>query len=166
MSEGELLAVALVEEPGSSLPYAGAARTLCRLLLRTGPRVTFWSLRTSLATLRKRPREPHHFLSMIAVHPKAQGLGLGRTLLERLHADCQAHPDSSGVALDTSNPRNIGLYEKFGYRVVEELGLPGLKAWYMFRPRDHDHILHSIRAQAPADRAGTRHSAVEEGSKP
>jgi ribosomal protein S18 acetylase RimI-like enzyme len=136
LRNNELLAVSLVESPGASLPWGTTARSLLRLLVSTTPGVTLRSLRAALPPLRRRPREPHHFLSMLAVHPEARGQGLARLLLEDLHADCDAHPDSIGVALDTENPHNVRLYERFGYRVTVRLRVGGLDAWCMLRPKD------------------------------
>lgn len=132
--EQGVLGVSLVEEPGASLPLLAAAKQAARLLRGTGPSVTARAIRGLFALLRERPREPHHYLAMLAVHPRARGCGLARALLEDLHAVSAAHPDSTGVALDTSNPRNVTLYERFGYTVVSRLRVSGADTWCMFRP--------------------------------
>jgi GNAT superfamily N-acetyltransferase len=135
---GQLLAVALAEDPGRAIAYGAGARALARLMRTTNPAVALRSLRASLGPLRRRPREPHHFLSMLAVRPSTRGQGLGRLLLEDLHAACESHPRSTGVALDTSNPRNLSFYERFGYHLVASLQIGGLQAWCMFRPRQSE----------------------------
>jgi ribosomal protein S18 acetylase RimI-like enzyme len=132
--DDEVLGVSLVEEPGARFPLSAAAKQAARLLRGTGARVTFRALRGLLALMRERPREPHHYLAMLAVHPRARGRGLARALLEDLHAASGSHPESIGVALDTSNARNLTLYEHFGYQLVSRLRLSGADTWCMFRP--------------------------------
>jgi ribosomal protein S18 acetylase RimI-like enzyme len=130
----EVLGVSLIEEPGAPLPRLAAAKEFSRLLHRTAPSVAFRAIRGLLALMRERPREPHHYLGLLAVHPRARGRGLARALLEDLHAASGSHPNSSGVALDTSNPRNVKLYQRFGYHTVTRFRVSGAEAWCMFRP--------------------------------
>jgi len=132
--DGEVLGVSLVEEPGASLPHLAAAKELVRLLRATTPTVVFRSLRGFFALMRERPREPHYYLVMLAVDPRVRGRGLARALLEDLHAASASDPDSVGVGLDTSNPRNVTLYEHFGYQMVARLRVSGVETWCMFRP--------------------------------
>jgi ribosomal protein S18 acetylase RimI-like enzyme len=81
------------------------------------------------------PAEAHHYLAMVGVLGSARGLGIGRALIQRVHALADAHPRSVGVALDTQDPSNVGLYEKLGYRVTARDELGGVPMWYMLRPR-------------------------------
>ncbi|WAI00348.1 GNAT family N-acetyltransferase [Methanogenium organophilum] len=66
---------------------------------------------------------PHCYLFFIGVDPRHQGQGYGgrliRPMLEWL--------DNNRMAcyLNTQNEENIGLYEHFGFRVVEQVTLPG-----------------------------------------
>lgn len=62
------------------------------------------------------PHEPHWYLSMIGTDPSRQGRGLGSALLEAALARC----DAAGATayLESSNPANIPLYERFGFRVT------------------------------------------------
>lgn len=65
------------------------------------------------------PKEPHWFLPMIAVDPISQGRGVGSRLMKHAVAEC----DESGTRayLESSNPRNITLYERHGFEVVGEV---------------------------------------------
>ncbi len=132
--DGEVLGVSLAEEPGASLPLLAAAKELVRLLRVTTLSVTLRSVRGLFALMRERLREPHYYLGMLAVHPRVRGRGLARALLEDLHAASESHPDSVGVGLDTTNPRNVTLYEHFGYQMVARLRVSGADTWCMFRP--------------------------------
>jgi ribosomal protein S18 acetylase RimI-like enzyme len=73
-------------------------------------------------------------LGGIGVAPAAQGRGLGSALvrsgLER--ADADGRP----VVLLTSNPVNLGFYERHGFEVAAERRLPaaGPPGWAMVRP--------------------------------
>jgi len=65
------------------------------------------------------PEEPHWYLPMIGVEPTAQGRGLGAELMRHAVARC----DGEGVLayLESSNPRNISLYLRFGFEVMGEI---------------------------------------------
>jgi ribosomal protein S18 acetylase RimI-like enzyme len=73
-----------------------------------------------LATFEKmdqsHPREMHWYLPMIGVDPKAQGKGLGAALMH--HAVTRCDRDQALAYLETANPRNIPLYERFGFEAM------------------------------------------------
>ena len=62
------------------------------------------------------PAEPHWHLPLIGVHPACQRLGAGAALLRHALAaiDAQGLP----VYLESSNPENIPLYERHGFRAL------------------------------------------------
>lgn len=59
------------------------------------------------------PIEPHWYLPMIGTDPAAQGMGLGSALLRHTLAQCDR--DRLPAYLESSNPRNIALYERHGF---------------------------------------------------
>jgi ribosomal protein S18 acetylase RimI-like enzyme len=65
------------------------------------------------------PSEPHWYLPLMGVDPKEQGRGGGSALLRRGLARC----DAAGVPayLESTNPRNVPLYERFGFKVVGQI---------------------------------------------
>ena len=77
---------------------------------------------------------PHFYLSAIGVDPARQGQGIGTALmqpgLER------ADRDGVPAYLETAVARNVLLYERLGFDVVEEMELPGtdVRGWLMLRP--------------------------------
>jgi ribosomal protein S18 acetylase RimI-like enzyme len=79
----------------------------------------------------KIPPEPCWHLDSVAVEPGWQGRGIGSALvefgLERTRESRQA------VILETGTPRNVPLYERLGFRVVEEADSPegGPHVWFM-----------------------------------
>lgn len=63
-----------------------------------------------------RPDAPHWYLSLIGVDPHARGRGIGAQLLQHATARCDA---AGEVAfLESSNPRNVSLYERHGFEPV------------------------------------------------
>lgn len=73
------------------------------------------------------PDEPHWYLSMIGVDPALQGRGLGSALLRHTLALCDA--EGALAYLESSNPKNISLYERHGFEVLGQIqpdDFPGL----------------------------------------
>jgi predicted GNAT family N-acyltransferase len=65
------------------------------------------------------PTEPHWYLPMIGVDPAHQGGGIGSALMiEALKA---VDRDGSIAYLESSNPRNISLYQRHGFEVIGEI---------------------------------------------
>jgi ribosomal protein S18 acetylase RimI-like enzyme len=60
--------------------------------------------------------EPHWYLPLIAADPARQGQGLGTALMEAAIARIDA--DGRPAYLESSNPRNIPLYERFGFQSI------------------------------------------------
>jgi GNAT superfamily N-acetyltransferase len=62
------------------------------------------------------PKEPCWYLPLIGVDPVHQGRGHGSALLR--HALAQCDRDGSPAYLESSNPKNIPLYERHGFEVI------------------------------------------------
>ena len=77
---------------------------------------------------------PHFHLNLIGVKRDFAGRGLGRVLLDAVHEASAGHETSAGVALNTEDPANITLYERFGYETVGRARVSDeLETWLMFR---------------------------------
>lgn len=65
------------------------------------------------------PIGPHWYLPLIAADPIWTGRGLGAALMKHALQRC----DEEGVPayLESSNPRNISLYERHGFRIVGKI---------------------------------------------
>ena len=75
---------------------------------------------------------PHFYLAVIGTDPPSQGQGLGTALLEPVLELC----DEEGVPayLESSKERNVDFYSRFGFRVRDEIRLPGGPLmWPMWR---------------------------------
>jgi ribosomal protein S18 acetylase RimI-like enzyme len=91
----------------------------------------------AVAALEERRRhhvpQPHFYLSALGVEPERQGGGIGTALLGPVlqRADAQR----AVAYLETATARNVLLYERLGFDVVEELTLPGtdVHGWLMLR---------------------------------
>ena len=65
------------------------------------------------------PLEPHWYLPMIGVDPLHQGEGIGSALMEEVLKVVDV--DTSVAYLESSNPRNIPLYQRYGFEVIGEI---------------------------------------------
>jgi ribosomal protein S18 acetylase RimI-like enzyme len=65
------------------------------------------------------PKEPHWYLPLIGVDPALQGKGHGTALLA--HALQQCDRDRRPAYLESTNPRNIPLYERHGFKVIGQI---------------------------------------------
>jgi len=84
--------------------------------------------------MEEHPAEPHYYLAFVAVAPNRQRQGMGTAILE----ESLARIDKAGAPayLENSNPRNLPLYQRLGFRTIKEVrageGAPPLFA--MWRP--------------------------------
>jgi GNAT superfamily N-acetyltransferase len=81
------------------------------------------------------PQEPHWYLPMIGVEPNAQGKGLGAELMR--HGVARCDQEGALAYLESSNPRNIPLYLRYGFEVMGEIrvGAGPLVTPMLRRPR-------------------------------
>jgi len=88
----------------------------------------FWGWVASQA-----PPEPHWHLDSVGVEPGWQGRGIGSALVE-FGAE-RARLSNSAIILETGTPRNVPLYERLGFHVVDEADPPegGPHVWFMRR---------------------------------
>jgi ribosomal protein S18 acetylase RimI-like enzyme len=90
---------------------------LATLLQRTGAeeiRNTAFALFEQMG--RYHPSEPHWYLPLIAVDPWQQGKGYGSALME--HALVRCDRDNQLAYLESTNPKNIPLYERHGFKAL------------------------------------------------
>jgi GNAT superfamily N-acetyltransferase len=69
------------------------------------------------------PEEPHWYLGTLATVRSLQAKGVGTALLG--HGLALVDRDSTPAYLESSNPRNLSLYERHGFQVTGQISLPG-----------------------------------------
>jgi ribosomal protein S18 acetylase RimI-like enzyme len=65
---------------------------------------------------RYHPSEPHWYLPLLGVDPVQQGKGIGSALLQEALRSCDR--DRRLAYLESSNPRNVPLYERHSFEVL------------------------------------------------
>jgi ribosomal protein S18 acetylase RimI-like enzyme len=111
-------------------------------LLRTPPRILGRSLRWQVAWERRDPDGPHAHFGPFGVVPELQGRGIGSLVLsEYTHRLDAAAEDSY---LEADKPENVALYGRYGFEVIDETEVLGVRCWFMWR---------RAGADAPATRA-------------
>ena len=68
-----------------------------------------------------RPVERHYYLNDIAVSRTYRGKGIGKKLFDYAEEECRQHQDIKCIALDATNPKNVSLYQSWGYEVFKEI---------------------------------------------
>lgn len=125
---------ALWSAPGSwSLPASEILRESPPSLRAFG-RNLLLALRSQLEVESKHPKQPlHWYLGYLGVQPDHQGQGLGAAMLREVTRGA----DAAGVPayLESSNERNLTLYRRHGFEVVEQFPLLGRgpTVWRMWR---------------------------------
>jgi GNAT superfamily N-acetyltransferase len=79
------------------------------------------------------PHEPHWYLATLGTDPEAQGKGVGSALMQPVLDQCDA--EGWPAYLESSKERNVPFYARHGFKVVEEVPLPGggPSIWTMWR---------------------------------
>ncbi len=131
--------VALWHPPGySGAGFVDSLRLLPSVLRLAGGYRRLREISKAIAALEERRRrhvpEPHFYLSALGVEPERQGEGIGTALMRPV---LEGADELRMLAyLETATARNVLLYERQGFAVVEELDLPGtdIHGWLMRRP--------------------------------
>lgn len=115
--DGAMVGAAYWDPPGYEPPALRQIASLPVLLAGVGTGLRRGSRLVS-AILERRPKEPHWYLSTLgAVTP---GRGIGSALIERGLARV-----SGPAYLESSNPRNVPLYQRHGFEPLQPIRLPG-----------------------------------------
>jgi GNAT superfamily N-acetyltransferase len=130
--------MALWHPPGyGGASFVGSLLLLPSVLRLAGGWRRLREISRALAALEERRRAhvpvPHYYLSAIGVEPERQGEGIGTALMQP--ALDRADADGVPAYLDTATARNVLLYERQRFAVVEELTLLGtdIHGWLMRR---------------------------------
>lgn len=131
--EANSIACASIVYPPGTYPLPSSAQY--GILLRSIVRNGFYGVARWLMVLdrfeKRHPKDAHYYLEFIGVDPSQQGKGLGSSLLSDLSG--RADQEKVGCYLETSNARNMPLYQRFGYEIVAEEEILGVNTWFMWR---------------------------------
>ncbi len=68
-----------------------------------------------------KPEETHFYINDVAVLKEFRGKGIAGKLFEHVENECRAHPEAVCTALDATSPKNVSLYEHWGYKIYKEI---------------------------------------------
>lgn len=119
----EVVAAAVWSAPGRQL-FGGPFGEQVGVLVLAAEGERAGEVGEGLAPMRElRPEEPHFYLGLLGVTAERRGGGLGGRLLA---ASLEVVDRFGAIAhLESSNARNVSLYERAGFEVVVELEMPG-----------------------------------------
>jgi len=130
--EAEMIAVCAFAPPGHcQATLAEKVRILPSVLLANQIATTGRILQWVGAWSRRDPTEPHWHLGPVAVEPAVQGQGVGRALMADF---CTRMDECAGLAyLETDKRENVRFYRRFGFSLVAEAEVLGVRNWFMSR---------------------------------
>jgi GNAT superfamily N-acetyltransferase len=122
-TDDDLRGAAVWRAPGST--SVGALRAISEslqmlLVLRSG---VGRAIKMDQVVSPARPLVAHWYLAILGTDPDQQGRGVGSSLLAPVLERCDA--DRLPAYLESSKAENIPFYERHGFRVKEELQIPG-----------------------------------------
>lgn len=132
ITAGGIASVACWDPPGRwKVPLSTTLRGLRPMASLLGARLPR-SLGAFMMIDSHHPRWPHWYLGILGTDPEHQGRGLGSAVIREVLQRCDR--DGLGAYLESSKPENVPYYERFGFRVTEEVRLPsGPPLWLMWR---------------------------------
>ncbi len=109
-----------------------------------GPSRVIRAVRTQTQLSKLHPSEPHWYLGYLGVRGSRQGRGMGGALLDEVLTN--ADEANAPAYLESSNERNLTLYQRHGFEIVEEVRLlgNGPSVWRMWR-----NAMSQTRREAP-----------------
>ncbi len=135
--EGRIVGFAALSTPYSKksvLKVAGLLFKSLPRLLRLFPPV-IKSARALFAAIKPPKSLPKNYctLEAVAVDPPFQGKGIGTQLLKHVHDQHFGINTISGIYLVTGDEKNVNIYERFGYEVVDKRQTKRVTAFHMFK---------------------------------
>ena len=132
--DGSIVGVMGMMPPGDCLPGPREQLRMLPVLLRIGPRSAGRVMRWMGVWSRRDPGERHWHLGPLALDAHLQGRGVGSRLMQIFCAQMDAARDDA--YLETDKPENVRFYERFGFGVIGEEEMLGVRNWFMFRRMD------------------------------
>ena len=132
LDKGEIVAGTIWAPPGRDLHEGDTFRQLWYLVLGANPDRGA-ELAEGLSMIGEtHPREPHYYLNTVGVKPDLVGQGHGGAIIQ--YTLDLADQTRDACYLESSSPRNVPLYQRLGFEVVNEIVMPnGPTMWSMWR---------------------------------
>jgi GNAT superfamily N-acetyltransferase len=136
MADGNLAGVSIFDEPGGDMVETEEMHQhwLCALVRNIGESAVARLSEYDKVGESLMPQGDYHYLGMLGVLSRYQGLGLGKQLVEATQALAAGSPASSGVCLSTETPGNVPFYQHLGFEIVGEAEVGDVHTWCMFSP--------------------------------
>jgi ribosomal protein S18 acetylase RimI-like enzyme len=129
--DGSILGVCGMMPPGRCQPALGRQLRLLPTLISLGPRDAGRTMSWFGAWSKHDPDERHWHLGPVAVDAHLQGRGIGSMLMR---AYCESMNEvGEDSYLETDKEINVRFYERFGFEVIGEEEVLGVRNWYMYR---------------------------------
>lgn len=110
---------------GSSLFFMLGPHSLSRMI-----KYQEWSAKLKKESI----EDPYWYLSVVIVDPEHQGKGFASKLIKPILA--KADESHHKVYLETQNPNNVPIYEKYGFAIVSEHKVPGTEIFHYIMVRN------------------------------
>ena len=123
VDDGPIVGVAIVYEM-SAAPFEVQAQDIPRVWYSLGMDMRAKQHRLEMLLMaqnrvhRRNVEGPHYHDISVGVEPLQQGRGLARLILRSIIAMAQGR--GLPIYLETQGPRNVGIFNRFGYDVVEQ----------------------------------------------
>jgi GNAT superfamily N-acetyltransferase len=129
---GRIVAVAGIAPPGACQPGPRERLKFLPGIVALGPPTATRVLRWLNAWAAEDPATEHSHFGPFGVEPALQGRGIGTQVL---HEYCRGLDEVGLVGyLETDKEVNVRLYQRFGFEVVGESTVLGVRCWYQRRP--------------------------------
>jgi ribosomal protein S18 acetylase RimI-like enzyme len=131
LEDGTVVGVTGVAPPGTCRPTAMQRLRLLPIMLGLGPRTAARVGNWTSAWAAHDPDDPHVHLGPLAVDAHLQGRGIGSRIMAEHCRRLEAGGDRG--YLETDKAENVRFYERFGFEVVAEDEVIGVRNWFMLR---------------------------------
>ena len=132
--DDKTVGVAILHHPGAfPLPLVTQLSMVVKAVTRNGFQGVRRYMSWANGIHRHHRNEPHYYIESIGVDAEQQGKNLGSQLLGRITE--MADVEEVGCFLETANPMNLALYERFGFQVVAQQHVIEVPTWFMWRAR-------------------------------
>jgi GNAT superfamily N-acetyltransferase len=133
MAGDKILAAAIIYPPGTyPLPLHEQVKVVVKGIAGAGFYGLVRLLRVVSDFKKHHPKERHYYFECMGVEPCLQGRGFGSAIFR--HLVQRADDDHVGCYLENPNPRNVPLYQRFGFQIVRKEPVIGVPVWFMWRP--------------------------------